>query len=237
MTTRSPARRQWRVPAALILLSTVPVVAGMFRTVELVSGAEITEANARFVASPVPVLLHIAGVTLYCVVGAFQFVPSLRGGRSRWHRLAGRALVPCGLVGALSGMWMTLFYPRGPEVGDLLTAIRVGFGTLWVVALILGVIAIRARDFTTHRAWMIRAYAVALGAGSQAVVLGTWMVAVAPITELSNALLMAAAWLLNLAVAERVIRRPATPRPPVKRSADAPEVPAQSGVLPRGVVD
>lgn len=212
MTTRIPARRQWRVPAALVLLSAVPVAAGAVRTVELVAGAEITQANARFFTSPVPVLLHIAGVTLYCVVGAFQFVPGLRG-RPAWHRRAGRFLVPCGLVAALSGVWMSLFYPRGPAVGDVLTVFRVGFGSLMAVAIVLGVAAIRRRDFASHRAWMIRAYAVALGAGSQVVVIGTWMIAMGPPEELANALLMATAWLLNLAVAERIIRTSGARRP------------------------
>lgn len=207
-TTRNPARPRWRLPAALILFSAIPVVAGMFRTVQLVAGAEITPDNARFFASPVPVLLHIASVTAYCVVGAFQFVPGLRGRRSGWHRLAGRVLVPCGLVAALSGVWMTLFYPRAPAVGDLLTAVRVGFGSFMAVALVLGLVAIRRRSFATHRAWMIRAYAIALGAGSQAVIIGSWMLAVGPPDEFVNTLLMALSWTLNLAVAERIIRRP-----------------------------
>ncbi|WP_447004079.1 DUF2306 domain-containing protein [Saccharothrix isguenensis] len=207
MTTRTPVRPQWRTPTALILLSVIPVVAGVFRTVQLVGGAEVTPDNARFFASPVPVLLHIASVTLYCVVGAFQFVPGLRGRRSGWHRLAGRFLVPCGLVAAASGLWMSLFHPRGPAVGDLLTVFRVGFGTVMFVALVLGLVAIRNRSFATHRAWMIRAYAVALGAGSQAVIIGAWMLAAGPPDEFANALLMAAAWTLNLAVAERIIRR------------------------------
>ncbi|GGS58856.1 membrane protein [Actinokineospora fastidiosa] len=206
MTTQPLARRQWRVPAALVLLSAVPVVAGMVRTAELASGAEITEANARFFASPVPVLLHIAGVTLYCVVGAFQFVPGLRGRRSAWHRRAGRVLVPSGLVAALSGLWMTLFYPYGPAVGDVLTVIRVIFGSFMAVAIVLGLTAVRRRDFAAHRAWMIRAYAVAMGAGSQAVIIGGWMIVAGPPTVLANTLLMTLAWLLNLAVAERIIR-------------------------------
>jgi hypothetical protein len=93
---RTPVKPQWRIPAALILLSAIPVAVGMFRTVQLVAG-DVTPDNARFFASPVPVLLHIVSVTVYCVVGAFRFVPGLRGRRSGWHRLAGRFLVPCGL--------------------------------------------------------------------------------------------------------------------------------------------
>ncbi len=205
MTTPTRARSQWRVPAALIALSLIPVVAGAFRTAELASGAPVTEANARFFASPAPVLLHIVGATVYCVVGAFQFVPSLRG--RRWHRLSGRALVPFGLIAAGSGLWMSVGYPLPPSDGDLLVVFRLGFGLLMVVALVLGVAAARRRDFAVHAAWMARAYAVALGAGTQAFVLTGWAVLVDTPGQQEKALLMAFAWLLNLAVAERAIRR------------------------------
>ena len=78
--------RAWLVPAGLILLSLVPALAGTSRLIELSSGAEITEANARFFASPLPVVLHIISVTLYSIVGAFQFSTPLRHWRPRWHR-------------------------------------------------------------------------------------------------------------------------------------------------------
>ena len=35
-------------------------------------------------------------------------------------------------------------------------------------AIVLGFTAIRRRDIAAHRAWMIRAYALGLGAGTQA---------------------------------------------------------------------
>ncbi len=78
----------WRV-AGLILLSAIPIAAGIFRLTELAGGAEITPANARFIASPLPVVLHIVSVSLYAILGAFQFVPRLRRRRHGWHRAAG----------------------------------------------------------------------------------------------------------------------------------------------------
>ena len=74
----SSTRRQWLVPVGLVLLSAVPVLAGAARVGELTGGAEVTADNARFLASPVPVLVHIVGATLYCLLGALQFVPALR---------------------------------------------------------------------------------------------------------------------------------------------------------------
>ena len=118
MTTRpsialQPSSRPkpaWAVPAALILLSLIPVVAGASRMSELVGGAAITPQNARFFASPSPVVVHIVSVTIYSLLGAFQFVPALRGRRG-WHRIAGGILIPAGLFAALSGLWMSAFYP------------------------------------------------------------------------------------------------------------------------------
>jgi hypothetical protein len=48
---------------------------------------------------------------LYSLLGAIQFVPSLRSRKVGWHRRAGRLLIPSGLVAALSGLWMAQFYP------------------------------------------------------------------------------------------------------------------------------
>jgi hypothetical protein len=208
----SSTRREWRLPTGLILLSAIPVIAGAFRLTQLTGGAAITPDNARFFASPVPVTAHIISVSLYCVLGAFQFVPGLRRRRLGWHRAAGRLLVPCGLIAALSGLWMTLFYPRPDDVGDLLTVFRLVFGSAMAVSIVLGLAAVLRRDIAQHRAWMMRGYAIGMGAGTQAVTQGPWILAVGPLDKLSKALLMLAAWVINLAVAEWIIRgRPGWP--------------------------
>jgi hypothetical protein len=71
-------RAEWLVPAALIVLSAVPLIAGAVRIAELTGGAEVTPENARFFASPLPVVLHILSVSLYSILGAFQFAPGFR---------------------------------------------------------------------------------------------------------------------------------------------------------------
>jgi uncharacterized membrane protein len=212
------ARADWLVPAALVVLSAVPMAAGAVRLTELTGGAEITSENARFFAAPLPVVLHILSVGLYSVLGAFQFAPGFRRRRPAWHRVAGRALVPCGLVAALSGLWMTLFYPRPVGDGDLLTGFRLVFGTTMVLAIVLGFAAIRRRDIARHRAWMIRGYAIGLGAGTQVLTHLFWFLFLGTPGEFPRALLVGAGWVINLAVAEWFIRRrpvrpPRTPAP------------------------
>lgn len=201
------ASTSWWVPAGLILLSVIPLIFGAVRINELVSGAEITAANARFFASPSPVVIHIISSAIYALLGAFQFVSRFWRHGNSWHRNVGRLLVPCGLLVGLSGLWMTLFYPRPADASDLLYVFRLLFGAGMVLSIVLGYTAIRRRDIKQHRAWMMRAYAIGLGAGTQVLTGMIGALIAGPPNELENALLMGAAWIINLAVAEWIIRK------------------------------
>lgn len=205
------ARREWWIPASLLALTFVPVAAGVFRVAELAAG-EANEANQRFFDAPVPVVVHVLGAVTYCVLGAFQFMPSFRRRRPRWHRWSGRILVPAGLAAALSGLWMSVSYDLPAHDNTALLWIRLFFGSLMAAGLVLGVLAILRRDVRTHQRWMARSYAVAQGAGTQALILG-------PMVLLLNqqgvdqpggtlkATGMGAAWVINLVVAEWLVRR------------------------------
>jgi uncharacterized membrane protein len=219
--TKAPSKAgspKWLVPA-LLLLSAIPLTAGAFRLTQLASGAVITPANARFFASPLPIVLHIFSVSVYAILGAFQFVPSLRRRRHSWHRVAGRLLIPCGLTAALSGLWMTQFYPWPKGDGAILYGLRILFGSAMLLSILLGVAAIRRRDFAQHGNWMLRGYAIGLGAGTQALTLAVGAVILGSPSEISRALLMGAAWVINLAVAEWIIRRRSAP--PARTAAAA----------------
>jgi uncharacterized membrane protein len=207
---RTNAVSQWLPPIGLIVLSLIPVIAGAARLSELLGGPEITANNARFVTSPIPVTVHIVSVTLYSLLGALQFVPSLRRGRPNWHRVAGRILVPAGVLVAISGLWMSAFYPRPAGDGESLVVVRLIVGSAMLASIVLAVFAIRRRDFASHGAWMTRAYAIALGAGTQVFTILPWVVIFGPIgaaDELPRTVLMTAGWVINLGVAEYVIRR------------------------------
>jgi len=197
----------WLVPAGLILLSLIPIAEGAFRLTQLAGGVEITPANARFFESPLPVILHIVSVTLFALLGAFQFVPSLRRRRNAWHRIAGRVVLPSGVVAALSGLWMTLFYPWPVNDGIILYGLRLLFGSAMLIALLLGGATIWRRDFTQHGNWMLRGYAIGMGAGTQALILMSGEMIAGPPSELSRAFLMGVSWVINLLVAEWIIRR------------------------------
>jgi uncharacterized membrane protein len=211
----------WRVPIALVALGTVPVVAGALRLVELSGGTAALTPDARYDATPLPLVLHIVCAAAFAILGALQFAPRLRRRRSRWHRRAGRGLVVAGLGVALSALWLNQYFPRAGATRELLYPLRLVFGVAMVVTIVLGFLAARRRDFPRHRAWMTRSYAIGLVAGTQVFTLGVGG-AIFGTGELTTALLLAAAWGINLAVAERAIRtrpRRRTPADPVQTVA------------------
>ena len=204
-TAPTRARRDWWIPASLLLLAAVPSASGVARLVDLSGGR--TEENARFFDLPLPILVHILGATTYLVLGAFQLMPSLRRRRPRWHRWSGRVLVPAGVAGGLSGMWMAAWSDLPSYDNQALMWLRLLFGAVMVGGLVLGLLAIRRRDVRTHQRWMARAYAVAQGAGTQALVLGPVVVVAGQPSGNLKAVGMGAAWVINLAVAEWLVRR------------------------------
>ncbi|XXX73641.1 DUF2306 domain-containing protein [Sorangium sp. So ce134] len=208
-TTSPSAKGAWRVPALLIALSAVPVAAGAVRLIGLAGGAEITPESARFFAAPLPAALHIVSVSVWCVLGAFQFSSGLRRRSPGWHRGAGRVLAPLGLVAALSGLWLTWTYPPVDHDGPLLFALRQVVGSAMALCIGLGVVAIRRRDIAGHRAWMVRGYALGLGAGTQVLTHVPWLLFGGIRDELSRALAMGAGWAINVAVAEWILRKTA----------------------------
>jgi hypothetical protein len=200
-------RSDWWIPTSLVLLSLVPAIAGTARLSQLAVGAEVTAANARFFAQPIPVVLHILVVIRYSIVGAFQFSPSFRRRNRPWHRAAGRVLGVFGLLVALTGLWMTQFYPWAEGDGFGVYVERLVFGTAMATSIVLGVDAVRRRDFKAHGAWMTRAYAIALGAGTQVLTHLPWLILVGKPGEWARTVLMGAGWAINVVAAEWIIGR------------------------------
>jgi uncharacterized membrane protein len=200
-----PARSNWVVPSLLVLLSLVPAIAGVARIADL--GHPVTPANARFHASPIPVVLHILAALPFSILGALQFAPALRRGGHAWHRRMGRVLAPLGMLAAASGLWMAEFYPWPAMDGVIVYVERLVFGVAMIACIVLGWVAIRRRDFRTHEHWMMRGYAIGLGAGTQVLTHLPWFITMdTDPTQLPRAVMMGAGWVLNVLVAERIIR-------------------------------
>lgn len=217
----SEKRIDWKIPVLLLVLSIVPVLAGIVRLAGLGVGGPVKADNARFFAAPLPITVHLVSAILFCVLGAFQFSSELRRRSPGWHRIAGRLLMPCGLLTGLTGVWMTVSYPiDSGQQGALLFSSRILFGSAMMLSLVLSLAAILRRDISLHRAWMVRAYALGQGAGTQVLVFMPWMLISGAPSGLLRDILMSIAWVINLALAEWIIRRQVSTSFPEQRKSN-----------------
>lgn len=196
----------FKVPLLLVLLSLVPAIGGIVRLSNISGDVPVTEENARFVAAPLPILVHIIAVTLYSLLGAFQFSARLRARWPGWHRYAGRVLVLCGLVGGFTGLYMTHFYAIPQYHQGVLTYwVRLLVGSAMVVSIVVAIVAIVRRQVARHEDFMIRAYALGQGAGTQVLMLGPWMLITGESEGFTRDVLLTLSWAINAVLAELII--------------------------------
>lgn len=198
------------VPTALVLLAAVPALGGIYRALHLTLGGEITPANQRFFDAHTPVFLHGVGCALFAFVGAFQFGPAARRNFRR-HRLRGMVFIPSSLVVGVTGLWMEATYALPAHDGPLLSVFRVVFSVAMLATTLLGVRDLRRGAFASHGAWMMRTYAIGMGAGTQVIVFLLWGIlvgpAVGPSDPTQRALLMGSSWIINVVFVEWILRR------------------------------
>lgn len=178
------------------------------RVFELMGGAELMPENPRAHEAPIVIGLHIIGSSAFCLLGALQFLPSIRRHHRNLHKNLGRIAGVGGCISAITGLVMTHQFVFSSELqGELLYWVRMVVGTAMLVWIVYGITAIRNRNMDSHRASMMRAYALGQGASTQAFLGITWMlISGAETTGFLRDVLMTAAWLINLCVAEYLIR-------------------------------
>ena len=193
------------LPAFLIFACFVPAVFGSYRI-----GAIIYEANwmpvyAADHVDQLPLFMHVIGSVGFLLLGAAQMWLGLRQVAPVLHRRSGRFAAILGLIGAASGIWMTLLH--GQISGPLLFWGRLAASTAWASCIVLGIAAILRRDVPNHRAWMIRAFALSLPAGTLAFILIPVMLIFGEQSEFAGEVIQVAAWPVHVAVAEFFARQ------------------------------
>ena len=202
-------RREWAFIAAVVIYSAVPTFGGLFRVAELLGAEATLPENPRATALPLPIALHIVVSFVYCLLGALQFVPSVRRKHINLHRAAGRIVVVSGCVSALTGLWMTHYFTFPKELqGAALYWTRIVLSLSMIGLIVRAVLAARSRNIRRHSADMVRAYAIGQGASTQAFLgIGWLLVAGVEATGMSRDVIMIGAWGVNLLVAELLITR------------------------------
>ena len=148
-------------------------------------------------------VLHVLGSATALLFGSVQLVPPVR---DRWpwlHHWVGRLYASGCLLGGTGGLVMAFGSTAGPWA-------TLGFGGLAIVWLATTAMAWRtaiARDFAAHRAWAIRSWSLTFAAVTFRLYLPIFPLLGLPFVEGYRAASIYA-WLINLGVAEWIVRRP-----------------------------
>lgn len=103
--------------------------------------------------------LHVILGAVYLALAPLQFVQQIRRRWQGYHRWAGRLLISIGLVIGITALFMGIVFPTAGWPQSIVNSF---FGILFLVALVLGFVHVRAGRIALHREWMIRAFAIGL---------------------------------------------------------------------------
>lgn len=153
------------------------------------------------------IVVHAAAASTALILGVTQLSSVVRRRWPALHRASGLVYVSGCLVGGASALVLAAGLSTGPVAAA-------GFGTLgvlWLHATLQGLRTARARDFSRHRAWMIRSYALTFAAVTLRIHL--------PVSQIIGIDFVLAyqyiawlCWVPNMVIAEVYLRRGARPR-------------------------
>ena len=114
----------------------------------------------RNVGHPGFVSIHVSMSVVALLLGAAQLSASLRAARPHLHRWLGRIYVGLVIPSAAASLVLA------PRVDTFGTPFMLSLmGVLWLSFTVLGILAIRRRNVTAHRRWMLRSYGLTFAGG------------------------------------------------------------------------
>jgi uncharacterized membrane protein len=167
-------------------------------------------------------VVHIFAAAVALVLGPVQFIPKIRAHR-RVHRTIGRVYLSVGVLpSALAAIPVALWSGRLLTQIGLITA-----AVLWLITGGLAYRAARRRNLADHRAWMMRNYALTFLAVTSRVLVPLLLLVQIPFGRVDAGSIGSQApsmiplgqtlgWIINLLVAEILVRRiSARQKPPL----------------------
>lgn len=146
---------------------------------------------------------HFGVGALVLTIGPFQFVPGLRSSFPVVHRWIGRLYVAGCLTSGVAGFVLASNTNAGAvaQTGFSLLAI------FWLVSTTIAFLKARSRDFSAHRQWMIRSYALTLAAVTLRIYLPVTMGGFGMAYLDVYPIIAFACWVPNAIIAEWLVRR------------------------------
>ena len=200
----------WRIPALMFVPMAFLILPSIARLLFFANGTAATSpTDAAFIRHAGMGKIHIILGLVMILLGPTQFIGSIRKRWPAFHRWSGRVFVLSGFTAAITGFAMNILFP---PVGGLLkvAAIFIMSITLFV-ALIVALRAILRGDVATHKAWMIRAYAVPLAGGATGIFVLPFAIAHGEPSDLELGCGRWAALLITAAIVEFGLLRKRSP--------------------------
>lgn len=193
------------VPIILYILSGLTILFAAVTSVQMLLDA-LPPESLRYNATPISFLGHAIGGVAFGIIGPLQFGRVLARKYGRLHRVLGRAFVVAGAFLSLSSL--TLLWEFPDTNGVVVNAGRLVFGIALGIALIVAMVAIKRRNITAHRDWMIRAYAIGMGATLVSLLfIPIFIITGEPPMGLGADVLFIGSWAACVAFAEILIKR------------------------------
>ncbi|MDB5473009.1 MAG: hypothetical protein JWP99_312 [Devosia sp.] len=193
------------VPTALFFGTLLTILLALVQVVQIPLGA-LPQDSVRLSTVPVWHFMHVLGGATFGILGPIQFGRVLMHRYGLLHRIMGRVFVAAGAMISLSSLSLLWHFPD--TYSAAMSSGRLLFGAALGVALIMAMRAIGKRDFTGHRDWMIRAYAIGMGATAVTMVFfPIYAITGEPPTGLAADIAFLGSWTACVAFAEALVRR------------------------------
>lgn len=170
-------RRALRVLwAATIALAVIGMAVAARRTIVLVRPAAMSAGknpaaalDEHFAKEKTLTLLHVLPGIIFMILGPLQFVRRLRTKHPEVHRWLGRIFLTASAGIGATGLTMAV---RGTIGGKDEKAAILLFGSFFLFALGKALWHAMHREFTQHREWMIRGFAIGLAVATIRPIMG-----------------------------------------------------------------
>ncbi len=162
--------------------------------------------DQRLEAAPTWHFVHVLGGSAFGLLGPVQFSRALQLKYGFVHRVLGRVFGASGAMISLSALGLLRRFPFA--YSPAISGARLVFGIALGAALIVAMRAVWQRDFTGHRNWMIRAYAIGIGTTVVSMVFfPIFLVTGAPPQGLVADVAFVGSWTACIVFAELLVRR------------------------------
>jgi uncharacterized membrane protein len=198
-------RRPILIPATLYFFSLITIAFALVQAVQILLGT-LPEDSARLATAPLSHFTHAVSGALFGLIGPLQFGRVLAAKFGRLHRVLGRIFVAAGAVLTISSLSLLFHFPS--DASSLVSGGRLVFGIALGISLIFAMTAIRQHDFNRHRNWMIRAYALGIGATAVSLVfIPIFAITGEPPMGLVSDIAFIGSWAFCVILAEVIVRR------------------------------